>query len=201
MDADSSWYRAAWRELFAAWRVELPDAVKPDFCDHAAGYGLYCVLGRGDWDTLRAYDRPAVLTLKKEDGTLAQVYLSALDSTVAGLTIAGESYEIPVEQIARYWYGKYALFGQAAPGGHLFLKQGVRNNDVAWLRSQFEKVRGVRLPTEDPPFFDAVLHHHIVEFQTEHGLLADGIVGRNTMLRLNSYFRRPDTPRLAGARW
>lgn len=201
VDADSSWYRAAWRELFAAWGVELPDAVKPDFCDHAAGYGLYCVLGRGDWDTLRAYDRPAVLTLKKEDGTLAQVYLSALDSTVAGLTIAGESHEIPVEQVARYWYGKYVLFGQAAPGGHLYLKQGVRNNDVAWLRSQFEKVRGVRLPTEDPPFFDAVLHHHIVEFQTEHGLLADGIVGRNTMLRLNSYFRRPDTPRLTGARW
>ncbi len=200
-DADSTWYRAAWRELFGDWRVELPDTVKPDFCDHAAEYGLYCLLGQGDWDTLRRYDRPAVLTLLKEDGTRTQVYLSSLDKTVAGITIAGESHEIPVEQVAKYWYGNYVLFVQAAPGGHLFLKQGSRNADVEWLRSRYEQVRGIRLPTEDPQFFDAILHHHIVEFQKERGLLADGIVGKNTMLNLNSYFRRPDTPRLAGDRW
>ncbi len=60
MQADDSYMRSAWRELFARWSVILPESVTPDFCDFARQYGLLCMEEQGNWKILREFDRPAI---------------------------------------------------------------------------------------------------------------------------------------------
>ncbi len=196
--ADSSWYRTAWQALFTRWRVVLPDTVKPDFCNYAREYGLLCIVGQGDWNTLRELDRPAVLTLTREDGARVPVFLQAMQGTMLEMDIGGELYRLETGQVGNYWFGDYAVFVQTPPGGRMFLKVGDRDADVAWLREQLEIAQGVGIPAADALLFDYPLQKQVLAFQRAHGLLPDGIVGKNTLIHLNTAIDREDVPRLVG---
>jgi general secretion pathway protein A len=197
LESDSSFYRAAWTELLALWSVILPQSVKPDFCDHTRQYGLLCKSGQGNWNTLRQFDRPAILSLLDANGRRVPVVLVHLDDSVAELMIGKELYRLSIEQVERYWYGEYLLLLQVPPGGSLNLKVGDRGADVDWLRRQLEQVLDVDIPAADPLLFDYPLQKHVLDFQRSRGLAADGIVGQNTLIQLNTRSAREDVPRLS----
>jgi general secretion pathway protein A len=195
--SDRSFYRAAWTELLALWSVILPQSVEPDFCDFTPQYGLVCKQGQGNWNILRQFDRPVILTLLDADGRRVPVVLQHLDDTVAELMIGTELYRLAVEQVDRYWYGEYLLLVQTPPGGRLNLKVGDRGVDITWLRHQLEQALDVDIPAADPELFDYALQKQVLEFQRSHGLMADGIVGENTLNHLNTRSEREGVPRLA----
>ena len=198
MTTDSSYYRSAWTELFALWAVELPVEVDPDFCDYAAEYGLMCLMEKGAWNALRQFDRPAILKLVVADGRRVPVVLQHLDDSVAEVLVGNELYRLTIEQLESYWYGDYTLLLQKPPGGHMYLKVGDRGEDVAWVRKRIEMALGVKLPTADPFNFDYVLQKHVLEFQRRQGLVPDGVVGKYTIIHLNSQSDRDGVPRLSG---
>ena len=195
--ADSSWYRAAWTELFALWSVVLPDSVKPDFCDFAKQYGLLCLAEQGNWTTLREFDRPAILTLLADNGERVPVVLQHLDDSVAELIINKELYRLAVEQVEENWYGDFTLLLQLPPGGRLFLQVGNRDPVVSWIRDRLEIAQGVIIPADDPLYFDYALQREVLAFQRAHGLTTDGIVGKYTMIHLNTASRRDGVPLLS----
>ena len=195
--SDRSFYRAAWTELLALWSVILPQSVEPDFCDFTPQYGLVCKQGQGNWNILRQFDRPVILTLLDADGRRVPVVLQHLDDTVAELMIGTELYRLAVEQVDRYWYVEYLLLVQTPPGGRLNLKVGDRGVDITWLRHQLEQALDVDIPAADPELFDYALQKQVLEFQRSHGLMADGIVGENTLNHLNTRSEREGVPRLA----
>jgi len=195
--SDSSFYRAAWAELLALWSVILPQGAKPDFCDYTRQYGLLCRSGKGNWNTLRQFDRPAILNLVDADGRRVPVVLQHLDDTVAELMIGTELYRLSVEQVDRYWYGEYLLLLQVPPGGSLNLKVGDRGADVDWLRRQLELALDIAIPAADPQLFDYTLQQQVLAFQRSQGLVADGIVGENTLIQLNTRSGREGVPRLS----
>jgi murein L,D-transpeptidase YcbB/YkuD len=45
----------------------------------------------------------------------------------------------------------------------------------------------VSLPSDDPEFFDFPLQRQVIDFQRRHGLTADGVVGRQTLIQLNTH--------------
>jgi general secretion pathway protein A len=196
LESDSSFYRAAWTELLALWSVVLPLDVKPDFCDFTPQYGLVCKQGQGNWNILRQYDRPAILTLLDEDGGRVPVVLQHLDDTIAELMIGTKLYRLAIDQVDRYWYGEYVLLLQTPPGGRLNLKVGDRGMDVTWLRHQLEQALDVDIPAADPQLFDYALQKQVLDFQRSRGLAADGIVGENTLIHLNTRSEREGVPRL-----
>ena len=196
LETDSSSYRAAWTELFSLWSVELPASVEPDFCDFAIQYGLLCMQEEGNWNTLRQFNRPAILQLMAADGRRVPVVLQYLDDSIAEVIIDNELYRLAIEQVERNWYGDYTLLLQLPPGGRLFLKMGDQGPVVSWLRLQLERAQGVSLPAADPLVFDFALQKKVLEFQRNHGLVADGIVGKNTIIHLNTASGREGVPRL-----
>ena len=198
MTTDSSYYRSAWTELFALWAVELPAEVKPGFCDYAEEYGLMCLVEKGTWNALRQFDRPAILKLVAADGRRVPVLLQHLDDSIAEVLVGDELYRLTIEQLEPYWYGDYTLLLQKPPGGHMYLKTGGRDEDVAWVREQIEIALGIKLPTADPFNFDYVLQKHVLEFQRRQGLVPDGVVGKYTIIHLNSQSDRGGVPRLSG---
>jgi len=195
--SDSSFYRAAWTELLALWSVVLPQGVKPDFCDYTRQYGLLCRPGQGNWNTLRQFDRPAILSLIDAEGRRVPVVLKHLDDSVAELMIGTDLYRLSVEQVDRYWYGEYQLLLQAPPGGRMNLKVGDRGADVDWLRQQLERALDTDIPATDPQLFDYPLQQQVLDFQRSQGLVADGIVGENTLIQLNTRSGREGVPRLS----
>lgn len=195
--ADSSYTRSAWTELFALWSVVLPDNVKPDFCDFARQYGLLCLQEQGNWNTLRQFDRPAILTLVAANGERVPVLLQHLDDSVAELIIGNELYRLTTDQVEQSWYGEFTLLLQSPPGGRLFLRVGDRDPVVSWIRSQLEIAKGVIIPAADPLTFDYALQREVLAFQRDHGLLADGVVGKHTMIHLNTASGRAGVPLLS----
>jgi len=196
LEADSTSSRAAWTELLSLWSVFLPESVTPDFCDFAKQYGLLCMTAQGNWETLRQFDRPVILQLVASGGRQVPVVLQHLDDSVAEVIIGSELYRLGVEQVERNWYGDYTLLLQAPPGGRLFMKAGDRSPVVSWLRQQLEQAQGAGIPSSDPMYFDYTLQKQVLAFQRRHGLVADGIVGKNTMIHLNTASGRVGVPRL-----
>ncbi len=198
--ADRSWYRASWTEMFAAWAVDLPVTVKPDFCEYALQYGLLCLEEQGNWNSLRQFNRPAVLILAAADGSRVPVFLRHLDGSLVELVMGSAPYRTTVEQVDPFWYGDFSLLLQSTPGGRLYLKMGDRNPDVNWIRQQLEIAQGIRIPATDVNLFDFVLQKHVLEFQRSRGLIADGIVGKNTLIQLNSSAAQEGVPVLQPVR-
>jgi general secretion pathway protein A len=194
---DSSYYRSAWTELFALWSVVLPGSVKPDFCDYARQYGLLCLEEQGNWNTLRQFDRPAILTLVAADGERVPVVLQRLDDLVAEVLIGDELYRLTPDQIEQSWYGDFTLLLQTPPGGRMFFRVGDRDPVVSWIRNQLEIAQGVIIPAADPLSFDYALQREILAFQRDHGLSTDGVVGKYTMMHLNTASDREGVPRLS----
>jgi general secretion pathway protein A len=195
--ADGSYYRSAWTELFALWSVVLPKSVTPDFCDFARQYGLLCLEEQGNWNTLRQFDRPAILTLVAANGERVAVLLQHMDDSVAEVIIGNELYRLTPEQVKQNWYGEFTLLLQGPPGGRLFLRGGDRDPVVSWIRDQLEVAQGVKLPVADPLNFDYALQREVLAFQRDHGLSADGVVGKYTMIHLNTASGREGVPRLS----
>jgi peptidoglycan hydrolase-like protein with peptidoglycan-binding domain len=78
----------------------------------------------------------------------------------------------------------------------MFMKAGMAGPDVGWLREQIEGIQGIDLAAPDPFYFDDGLHQHVLDFQRSNGLTADGIVGKNTIIRLYTQSDRAGVPRL-----
>jgi len=197
MTADDSSDGVAWRGLFTLWSVELPEDANPDYCEFARQYGLLCLREQGNWNTLRQLDRPVILKLVADDGRRIPVLLRHLDNMFAELLVGDELYRVKVGQVEPFWYGDYSLLMQTPPGGKLYLRTGSEAEDVQWLRKQLEVAQGVEIPASNPRLFDQTLKQHLLDFQRSHGLLADGVMGKNTIIHLNSQSSPADIPRLS----
>jgi general secretion pathway protein A len=194
--ADGSWYRRSWSDLFALWSIVLPADVKPDFCKFAVQQGLRCLIGEGDWKSLKYADRPVILKLVTADGRRAPVVLEQLEQDVGVLRIGAGVYRVPVAEITDFWDGVFVLMLQAPPGGTMYMELGGKGPDVGWLRQQIELAQGVDLPADNPLDFDYKLYQQVLAFQRDNGLVTDGVVGRYTIIRLNTRTAAPGIPRL-----
>ena len=58
--------------------------------------------------------------------------------------------------------------------------------------------KDVKIPARDSLLFDYQLQKQVLAFQRKHGLVPDGIVGKNTIVHLNTAIDRENVPRLTG---
>jgi len=62
------------------------------------------------------------------------------------------------------------------------LTPGDRGPAVAWLRARLDDESSI---APDPARFDAALGERVLAFQQAHALTPDGLVGQQTMLKLD----------------
>ncbi|MET0067451.1 MAG: AAA family ATPase [Candidatus Thiodiazotropha sp.] len=180
-------HQDAFSTLFGYWQeVYTQEAGDGTPCDHAQAVGLDCIYGRGGWKTLAYYNRPAILELLMGDGKRYQVVVSGLQDDRVTLDLNGRRFDFTHEEIEELWTGSYLLLWRPPKLRHESLQMGQRGADVAWLVSMLDRVEGVKTNV-DPrqAVFDQPLHQRVVRFQREHTLLADGIVGKQTLIQLN----------------
>ncbi|RRQ22258.1 ExeA family protein [Thiohalobacter thiocyanaticus] len=189
---------AAWDRLFQRWGMEAQMPGQPA-CEQAQALGLQCLQRTGNWNQLRRLDRPAVLQLLAGDGRRVPVLLDGLEADRARLQLDGQSLELPLATLDRYWMGEYVLLWRSPIAGEL-LRQGDVSEDVAWLRRVLVD-QGILGPVtgEARYRFDAGLQQAVEQFQARQGLQQDGVVGVLTLIQLNNADRDNRAPRLRAA--
>ncbi len=191
-DADTAFTR-----LFSLWSGSFR-AGEANACVQAAQQRLECLAQRGSWGQLRALNRPAILTLRDDQGFEHQVVLSQLQDDVAAIEVGGQRQPVGVADLSKYWYGDFLALWR--PQVARELSAGMRGAEVRWLRHSLETVQGVAHTPGTGDVFDDQLVRLVEDFQREHRLAVDGIAGVQTQIALDTALRDPTTPFLQAQR-
>jgi general secretion pathway protein A len=188
----------AFTELFEIWGLEYSGG---DGCVQARNTGHACLINRGSWSSLRQLDRPAILTLTDSRGDSHHVVLTALLGDHIELSIAGVRVTHPFMSVTDMWFGQYILLWKPPNGQPFALGPGSTDDNVVWLRQSLASIdERYRADPLDSNVFDSALEQRVREFQRDHRLDVDGLVGRQTQIIINSLLAPDGTPRLTTPR-
>jgi general secretion pathway protein A len=176
---------SAFAKLFGIWRIQyVPGGVDP--CTQASNQGLECLNQRGSFGQLRLYNRPAILMLNDDQGGTHQVVLTALDDEHARIELGGGGHDVSIGELSRYWFGDLVMLWRPGTSQVKSLSQGMRGDDVRWLRQSLQRVEGGHSDGPVSDVFDADLSKLVRDFQRQHRLTVDGIAGVQTQIVLAS---------------
>lgn len=186
---------SAFTKLFGLWRIRyVPATVDP--CSQASTQGLECLNQRGSFGQLRLYNRPAILILNDDAGVSHQVVLTALDDDHASIQLGGTPHEVSIGELSRYWFGDFVMLWRPGTSQVKSLSQGMRGDDVRWLRQSLQRVEGTHSDGPVSDLFDADLGKLVRDFQRQHRLTVDGIAGVQTQIVLASAVAPEGAPSL-----
>jgi general secretion pathway protein A len=194
-DAAHTGADAAFGSLFSLWGAAYQPGAGPA-CDQALAHGLSCVWQRGSLAQLKLINRPAILSLVDSGGASHQVVLTQLGGDGAKLLLGDGEEEVPVVELADYWFGEFLVLWRPQAAGQRPMRAGMRGDDVRWLRQGLEQLSG--LPASGAgDYFDAELQRLVEGFQRSRRLAVDGIAGLQTQLALDAALGEPGAPTLA----
>ena len=173
----------AFAALFHAWGADYGGA---DACRQAQALGLRCRAARGGLDELRRLNRPAVLKMRDDLGEEFYATLTALDHKTAAFAVRDETIVVALGALAAQWSGQYTLLWRLPAQVHDNIRRDERGPAVVWLRQQLAQVQHGAADAGKDPRFDEVLLRQVKQFQLDQGLIPDGAVGPQTLMRLAS---------------
>ncbi len=184
---------SAFSNLFKLWRIRYaPASVDP--CTQASSQGLECLNQRGSFGQLRLYNRPAILMLNDDAGVAHEVVLTALNDERASIAVGAATQEVSIGELARYWFGDFVMLWRPGTPQVKALAEGMRGDDVRWLRQSLQRVEGTAGDGPVSDVFDADLSRLVRDFQRQHRLTVDGIAGVQTQIVLASAVSPPGSP-------
>ena len=167
--------------LFRAWGADYQGG---DACTQAKSLGLRCRSARGGLDELRLWNRPAVLRMRDDQGRDFQATLTALQNSAASFVIGADTNTVALNALASHWSGDYTLLWRSPPEGLGTIRPGDRGAAAAWLSKQLAQLRGAPVESAAGDVYDDAMVRQVKEFQLARGLIPDGSVGPQTLMRL-----------------
>ena len=184
-------------DLFAAWSIE----VEPLFSEEEV-FALAEINNLGaekltDAENLQlvAIDRPGIIWIKEDNGRLKSHLLMALDDESVLLKTDSDARRESLQWFNDRWNGAY-LFLCHSPSDIKSLRLGDKDSiALDWVQSQLQLIDANYLPFITGGNYTEVIRNRVLDFQTLQGIRADGVVGRQTIMRLNQ-LADPNIPRL-----
>lgn len=185
----------AWSQLLGLWAVRASEASLADVaeCPPVLAPGLFCVRGRASLDKLTALGRPVLLRLHSGEGDAWAVLLGA-DALRARLWLGGRRFDVDRLALDRHWRGDYAALWRGPEFLAALPLPGDSGPAVDWIHDRLRDRAGLTLPEAGPAVLDAGSVAAVRRLQGAHGLVADGVVGPETLLALAA--QDADGPRL-----
>jgi general secretion pathway protein A len=185
VDAGLRERRDAYRQLAALWGFSLPDGVP---CQLARKEQLHCYVGnRIALSEIQRLDRPAILTLHADTGTIYYALLTGLSSDSATVRLGDASKTVSLPVLARQFRGELVTFWHTPTArdiSGLEFGPGSQGAEVDWVAVQLARLNGTQTPPVHQVFGPA-LASQVQQFQRSHGLDPDGVVGPKTFMYLN----------------
>ncbi len=179
------------QQLAAKW--QLADNTIHD-CASLESAGLYCLFDQTGGENLLALNRPLIMELKLNQGEKTYLVLNAVENQQAVLLFEQEM-RIPFAQLLQYWDGYYLMLWQPPIPSITELHPGSHSDAVLWLRQRLAAITSAQ-HTDQPSFFDQPLKQAVIQFQLQHNLKPDGIVGPRTFIHLQNTDPLNAAPRL-----
>jgi general secretion pathway protein A len=187
-------------ELFALWSIE----VEPLFSEEEV-FALASInnlgaekLTKSNIDALLSIDRPGIIWIAEDNGRLKSYLLLALDAESVRLKSADNSRRETLQWFAERWNGAF-LFLWHSPSAIESLRLGDQNPlALNWLQSQLKLINSDYLPLITDGNYTEIIRDKVLEFQKQQGIRADGVVGRQTIMKLNQ-LAKPSIPTLSNA--
>ncbi len=181
----SRWLLPPAESMAQLWALYSGQAVPENPCSEEAWGGVACVEGQArTWDELAGFDRPLLLDMITEERFSAAVLLLGLNGRSAwALTDQGVA-QISLAGLAPAWTGHYRFLWHPPQGFERPLALGDDSVVVAQVAALFARLDGQQRALAGQRF-NAALQQRVRLFQREHKLDDDGVVGVQTLLRLN----------------
>ncbi|WP_348767483.1 AAA family ATPase [uncultured Salinisphaera sp.] len=158
---------------------------------------LRCLADSGDFAIIKRYNRPALLTIRR-DGRTHKVLLSSLEEGDATLVGGDGTRRISQAALTQLWTGEFEVVWRADSGVGM-IQPGAVGSAVVWLRKRLDRIDGQNPETRlgpASPVYDDALERRLRAFQTANGLKVDGIAGPRTQMMLNGAVPSPGSPAL-----
>lgn len=194
--ADDTGTDNAFATLFGLWGVEYASG-SMRACEQAEEHNLHCLFQRGSLAQVASINRPVILTLRDTEGAAHQVVMEALGPDRVVINIAGQQFNISIDELNRSWYGEYLLLWRPQIGQVKSFIPGMRDPDVTWLRESLAAIQGEPAVSDSADHYDAELEERVRDYQKTKRLNVDGLVGQQTQIAINTDLGLEDTPTLA----
>jgi len=189
--------QAAFRDLFALWKITLPEDV--DACTFASTQGLACLQQVGDMGRLRLLNRPAVLPWQSDDGDIVFITIISLSGSTARAIAGDVQIELPLEQLSQHWMSKFTLLWRTPPAYQNDILPGTAGPSAKWLNERLSILDPVSAAesksTRISGIYQGAWVRKLRQFQSDAGLFPDGVAGPQTLIQLNTQLHEPG-PRL-----
>jgi general secretion pathway protein A len=176
--------RKAFSNLFALWGTRYDPDSSEIPCDFAPTVTLQCLRRNGGWNELDGLNAPVVMELWDDSPSPFFAVLERKNAGAYELMLDDERLTVTPRDFRDIWFGSYILLWQTPPSYSGTLRQGDTHSSVAWLRTKLQQLEGRLARTANKEFFGPELHEAVRAFQATEGLVADGVVGPLTWIRL-----------------
>ncbi|HWH46857.1 MAG TPA: peptidoglycan-binding protein, partial [Burkholderiales bacterium] len=129
-------------------------------------------------------NRPAVLVMRDGQGSEFHAVLTALEDRTATFAMGPESRKVGLGALAGQWAGQYTMLWRLPPEAREIIRSGERGQAVQWLIGQLAQAQGQLAEPGRVAVFDDDVERQVKQFQLERGLIPDGLVGPQTVMRL-----------------
>ena len=187
IDSPARTLPSALAELLEAWG-KPPATVGEIDCKGIEAIGLRCLSSRAQWHDILFLNSAVIMEFPLTDGGK---HYSLLTGVQNGFPVFQNDPALifPLKSVLSRWEGRYWLLMQppvpSAVLDHIYPNQ--QSDAVLWLRNRLALIDGQDSNSRQPRFFDEALKARVQAFQRSQHLIDDGLVGPNTIERLNQY--------------
>jgi general secretion pathway protein A len=154
-------------------------------CSQNVKQGLACIEGEAwTWNELAVFDRPMVLQTINPERFSAEVVLLGVSDTMAWILTEAGPVQVSLAELAPYWTGHYRFLWHPPKGFEKPLALGADSDAVAAVAQLFASLDAQPQPLAGRRF-NAALQQRVRLFQQQNSLADDGVVGVQTLLKLN----------------
>ncbi len=186
--------------LLNLWGVSASDIYTLDEFDAVAERsGLRSVqLDATTLFALSLIDRPGIVFMQQTSGLEKSHLVMHIDELTVSLMSGGESIVMDRSAFLDQWTASY-LYLWRSPDSFEILKPSDFNKPaLAWLQGKLGLVNDGLEQLITGGNYTAAIQTQVTDFQRQQNITADGIVGRQTLMRLNQ-LTDPLVPRLTGS--
>ncbi len=175
---------SAYQQLFNTWNISYNKNIPTTACKQASLHSLSCLHKQGNLNSLKVHNRPAVLTLVNSKGESRYATITAINNERATIFTDNTEHIVKLSDLDKHWYGQFSLLWKKPDHYSSAITPGDKGPVINWLSTRLAEIDNTTSGNRN--LYDKELSARVKQFQLQHGLTADGIVGPMTIIQINT---------------